>query len=210
MNTLCPKETSLPDSCSKLCGIPGWKSRIALKGNNKKSDSTTRLLCLTYSSPCSIPVLQTARGSQKEMCFLSQVFQNKIEQSFCLAAFFSFLSKWLSGAVGDRKSCSDPRLIEHLTPNGTDLFCALSPYGVCVRVSVRVRTRNDTVSVGSQRPVLGRVAVALHVETSFLLLEMFLLIWQLWHHSSRSQFSISLLPPSISNFMTHQMCQHVS
>lgn len=55
--------------------------------------------------------------------------------------FFFFLSKWLSGAVGDRKSCSDPRLIEHLTPNGTDLLCALSPYGVCVCECARVHTQ---------------------------------------------------------------------
>lgn len=130
MNTLClcPKETLLSDSCSKLCGMPGWKSRTALKGNNKKSDSTTTLLCFTFSSPCSVLPLQTVQGRQEEMCFLSQVFQNKIQQSFCLATclFFSLL-KWLSGSVGDRKSHSDPQLIEHLTPKGTDLLWSLAP-----------------------------------------------------------------------------------
>lgn len=209
MNTLCtcPKETSPPDSCSKLCGIPGWKSRTALKGNNKKSESTTRLLCLTYSSPRSVLALQTARGSQEEMCFLSRGFQNKIGSRVSVWQRVVFFPKWLSGAVGSRKSCSDPQLIEHLTPNGTDLLYTLSLWCVCVHGCVRTRMRSGTISVGWQPPVRGRVAVALHVETSFLLLEMFLLIWQRWHHSSSSQSFISFLPPSVGNFMTPQMCQ---
>lgn len=134
MNTLCtcPKETSLPDSCSKLCGIPGWKSRIALKGNNNKSDSTTRLLCLTYSSPCSIPVLQTARGSQKEMCFLSQVFQNKIEQSFCLAAFFFFSFKVIIRCSGRQEELQWPSA-DRTLDSKWDRFvlCSLSLWCVC-------------------------------------------------------------------------------
>lgn len=190
----------------------GYLDEIALEGNNKKSDSTTRLLCLTFSSPLSVLLLQTAQGRQKEMCVLSRVFQNKIQQCFCLATCFFFsLPEWLSGSVGDRKSGSDPQLIEHLTPNGTDLLRALShSKRVSACAGAHMCTRNGTISVGSQGPILGRVAVVLHVEMSFLLLEMLLLIWQLWHHSSRSQFSVSFLPPSICNSMTHHMCQHVS
>lgn len=130
MNTLClcPKETSLFDSCSKLCGMPGWKSRTALKGNNKESDSTTTLLCLTFSSPCSVLPLQTVQGRQEEMCFLSQVFQNKIQQSFCLATcLFFFSSRVVIRFSGRQEERQWPSADRTLDSKGTDLLWSLAP-----------------------------------------------------------------------------------
>lgn len=90
LNTcLCPKETSLPDSCSKLCGIPGWKKQLSWK-QTIRNQTPPQDCCLTFSSPHNVQPLQTVHGAQKDMCFLSQVFQNKIQQSFCLATCVLF------------------------------------------------------------------------------------------------------------------------
>lgn len=207
MNTLClcPKETSLPDSCSKLCGIPGWKSRTALKGNNRNSDPTAVFdfqQSLQHSTPS-----DSTRPPKGNVLLISSLSKQDTAE-FLFRHLFSFSSRVIIRFSGRQEELQWPSADRTLDSKKGQICCR--PF-LPRKVSepVHTCTRNGTISVGSQRPVLGRVAAVLHVEMSFSLLEMFLLIWQLWHHSLRSQFSVSFLPPSIGNFMTYQMCQHV-